>query len=198
MIHLTEKLFLTKGSERICYLHPNDKNKIIKIIYNFKEKNNQNLLEYEYYSDLHKRGISFKHIAHCYGYVETNKGEGLVFEKIVDYNGKVSRSYREILVNKVLNKIEEKKLLKELNNYLYTNNILFADSTTINLLCKEYEPNKYRFVIIDGLGAKRQGVKFKLYQMFSFYNKYKIKKQWKIFLKNIEKVKKKIELNQQL
>ncbi|PHO09815.1 hypothetical protein CPG37_07325 [Malaciobacter canalis] len=198
MIKLEDKFLFSKGSERACYNHPLEKDKIIKILYNKKYKSNQNYLEYKYYKKLKTKNVSFSHIARCYGFIETSKGNGLVFEKITDYNGNTSRTFRDILLDETLSYTEEKKLLNELEHYLLKNNILFADSTTVNLLCKEYQINKYKLIIIDGLGAKREGLKFRLYLMFNFYNKYKIIKQWKIFLKNIDKVKKKIKLNQQL
>ncbi|RXK12365.1 hypothetical protein CP985_14515, partial [Malaciobacter mytili LMG 24559] len=83
MIILQNKDLLQKGSERACYEHPFDKNKIIKIVYNQKGKNNQNDQELYYYNFLNKQNIDYNNISICYGKIDTNLGEGLVFEKII-------------------------------------------------------------------------------------------------------------------
>ena len=52
IVELNDDFFLSKGSERSVYIHPNDKSKVIKILYNQKSKNNQNEMEYKYYKYL--------------------------------------------------------------------------------------------------------------------------------------------------
>ncbi len=198
MIILDKSVYLAKGSERICFVHPNDENKIIKIIYQQKSTNNQNELEYKYYKYLENKKVSFSNLSKCYGFIETNLGEGLVFERIRNYDRSTSLSLREYLQKKIFSCKEEKNLLNKLKNYLEINNILFVDATSVNILVKEVSKTEKKLVIIDGIGAKREGIKFNLYLVFPFYAKYKIKKQWKIFLQNIEKVKRKIKLNQRL
>lgn len=198
MIILNKGNILAKGSERACYLDPADSTKIIKIIYNKKSKNNQNELEYKYYEYLNGKNIEFSNLARCFGWVETNLGKGLIFERILNYDGTASSNLREILQRKILFSNEEDTLLNDLNTYLESNSILFIDATSLNVLVKEESKTKRKLVIIDGIGAKREGFKFYLYLKFNFYTKYKIKKQWNVFLENIKKVKKKIELNQKL
>ena len=45
-IELSDRLYLGKGGERKSYIHPQDNNKIIKIVYSQGKHNNQNTLEY--------------------------------------------------------------------------------------------------------------------------------------------------------
>jgi len=198
MILLNNSTLLARGSERECHLYPNDNTKIIKIVYNQKGLNNQNTLEYKYYHFLEKRCIDFSHISRCFGWVNTNLGKGLVFQRIQNFDTTESLSLRSCIVNKMFTDSIEKELLNDLKNYLEKESILFIDATSVNVLVQHIASDAYKLVIIDGLGAKRDGIKFFLYLYFPFYRKYKIKKQWDVFLANIARVKEKIRLNQQL
>ena len=66
---------------------------------------------------------------------------------------------------------------------------LFLDVNLSNVFCCEYERNKYKLIIIDGVGTARDKFRLELYFKFKWYSKYKIKKQWKKFIQNIEKLK---------
>lgn len=199
MIYLNETHAFAKGSDRVCYNFPLNNNKIIKIpIGQNTQKTNQNDLELNYYNYLKKKNIKYTHISKCFGEVDTNLGKGLVFEKIQDYNKQTSLTYREMLIQESLTENTEKILLDDLKNYIFENNILFIDCTTVNIVYKKLSESKSRLVIIDGLGAKKLNFKYYLYKYCYCYRKYKISKQWEVFLLNIKKVKNKISLNQKL
>lgn len=191
MIYLDKNNLLVSGSERACYIHPNDETKLIKIIHSKDEGYNQNDLEYKYYNYLDNQKVSFSNIAKCFGWIETNIGKGLLFERILNYDNSDAKEIRYYIKNNIFSDDEEKNLLNELKYYLEVNKVLFIDATTVNVLCKEISKGKYRLIIIDGLGGKRIGVKSRLYliPIFLPYTIYKIKKQWKVFLKNIKNVK---------
>ncbi|MCT7512591.1 PhoP regulatory network YrbL family protein [Aliarcobacter cryaerophilus] len=177
-IVLTKELFFASGGERDCYVHPDNNKKLIKIEQNNKTRN-QNELEFLYYNYLEKNKISQEHIAKCYGYVDTNLGKGLVFEKIVNYNGTEALSFSDVISKNLLSDSKELELIEELKNYIFSNNILFVDVGFFNILCQEVEKDKFKLIIIDGLGGRRVGFKFNLYLKSSLFTKYKIKKQWK-------------------
>lgn len=193
---LTEKHFIARGGERDCYQHPLDSTKVIKIMYQkdgvYAYGGNRNNLEYEYYTFLEKSKISFSQISKCYDFVDTNLGKGLVFDKIIDYNRKISLTFEQVINNNKFNDNKEKLLIKDLKDYIFNNNILFIDYGLHNVLCCEYEKDKYKLVIIDGLGAKRKGFKFWLYLNSKIYTKYKVKVQWNKFIKKYEHIKKSI------
>lgn len=70
MLILKEEDFIGKGSERACYLHPEDKNKAVKVTYknNKREKNKQSQKEVDYYNELIKRGMNdWQHLPKFYG-----------------------------------------------------------------------------------------------------------------------------------
>jgi len=195
LIILTKNLLIAKGGERDCYLHPRDDTKVIKIVHKKEEHNNQNRLEYSYMNYIKKRrNIDLSQITNCYGYENTNLGEGLVFDRVIDFDKTPSKSFRYYLANKLIPLDEQKELITELKEYLEKNLILFVDTSLTNIFCPKISQNKYKLVIVDGLGAKRTGIKFTLYKTSKLYTKYKIKRQWDKFMQMYEKDVKRAEL----
>ena len=189
-IILNEDHFLSKGGERNCYIHPNDNSKVIKIVHRQEKHNEQNKLEYMYYNYLEKKNVSLKYLSKCFGFVDTNLGEGLVFERILDFDNTPSKSFKVYLQNKSFNKLLENSLVNNLKKYLFENDILFIDVDLSNVFCQKISNDKYKLVIIDGLGARRLNWRFYLYLFSKKFTRYKIKKQWKKFYNNYLKYSK--------
>lgn len=195
-IELPEENFLGKGRERACYLHPLDNTKVIKIVYRASEKLNQNQLEYEYLMFLQKKGKSFEHLSKCYGCISTNLGEGYIFERVRDYDGKTSVSFKSMVLKGTLPIDTERELLEELKVYLLENNIIFVDIALSNIFCQAISASEYKLILTDGIGGKRTGIKSKLYLYSESFTRYKVKKQWKkLFARYDKVVKKGIEAN---
>ena len=114
----------------------------------------------------------------------------MVFDKVYDYNGEISKPFFELVKFGNITKEQEENLISELKEYIIGNNILFIDYALGNILCCEYDKNRYKLVIIDGLGAKRCGFKFWLYLNSKIYTKYKVRVQWNRFIKRYENFKK--------
>ncbi|MCT7632887.1 PhoP regulatory network YrbL family protein [Aliarcobacter butzleri] len=190
MIELREELLLGDGGERLVFIHPNDSKKVVKVLQpQIKKHNFQNELEFKYYNFLTKKNVDFSHITKCFGYVDTNFGKGLVFERVIDFDGEDSKFLRNCLQENIFTKDQEKRLLDDLKKYLEDNEILFIDCSSHNVFCKKVSADKYTLIIYDGLGARRDNIKLTLYMKSRFYTRYKIKKQWKLFMKNCEKAK---------
>ncbi|MCT7645982.1 YrbL family protein [Aliarcobacter butzleri] len=190
IIELREKFLIGEGGERLVYVHPNDSKKVIKILKpNLNKHNFQNDLEFKYYSFLIKKNKDFSNITKCFGYIDTNLGKGLVFERVIDYDGKDSKYFKYYLKKHFFTEDQEKSLLNNLKNFLENNQILFIDCNTQNVFCKKISEDKYTLIIYDGLGSRRDNMKLSLYMKSKLYTKYKIKKQWKLFLRNCEKAK---------
>lgn len=191
-IVLKDKHLLAKGGDRVCYIHPHDSSKLIKIPYSTQgEQNQQNKLDFIYFNHLKKNKKDLSKIAKCYDFVETNLGKGLVFDRVMDYDNTPSKSFRYLTAHKLIEIEEQTKLLKDLKNYLESNKILFHDNSMTNIFYKKLSKDKSTLIIVDGLGAKRLGIKFWLYRNIPFYRDYKIKKQWNklMFLYNKDKVR---------
>ena len=181
---LNNDLLLAKGGERACYIHPNDDTKVIKILYsNLPKHNDQNKLEFIYMNYLKKKKVDLSSVTDCYGYVQTNLGEGLIFDRVIDYDGTPSKSFRYYLANKLISEELQQQLLEELKKNIEENLILFIDTSLTNIFCQKIAEDKYKLIIVDGLGAKRLGMKFFLYRQSKIYTKYKIKRQWAKLMK---------------
>lgn len=191
-IKLDEKDFLARGGERNCYIHPHDDNKVIKVVHRNEKHNEQNKLEYKYYNFLEKNNKPFEHLTKCFGFINSNFGLGLVYERVKDYNGIPSKSFKIFLENKFFDLEEEKSLIDELKEYLFKNDILFIDVDLSNVFCKQISENRYKLIIIDGLGARRLNWRFYFYLYSKKFTRYKIKKQWKKFYENYLKFSKNI------
>ena len=90
MLTLESSALIGRGLRRECYFHPEDENKCIKVVVSGDHKETRR--EQSYYRLLEKRNISWRMLARFYGNVDTNLGEGAVFDLIRDYNGEISKT----------------------------------------------------------------------------------------------------------
>ena len=87
-------------------------------------------------------------------------------------------------------------MLSELYAYLYRHAIIFADVGLNNLVCHK-QNNNWHLTIIDGLGARRMGLKFFLYRKIHLLARMKLQRQWKIFMQKINSVSTESTIQQQ-
>ena len=152
-----------------------------------EKHNNQNVLDFKYFNHLKKQMVDFSHITKCYGWVDTNHGKGLIFEKVENFDNTPIETFSYYSKHNLLDKDISLVLIQELKDYLFKNNILFVNVSLSNIFCQKISSNKFKLVIFDGLGARRTGFKFQLYLLSKLFTKYKIKKQWNKFVKNYER-----------
>lgn len=182
MIELKECQYLAKGTERKCYIHPDDAGKVIKTEFILHKDREQNKIDQIYYAYLLKKNISLKHIAKFFGTVNTNYGLGVVFERIENHDGTASETFENILNKQTLSRKTTDALLEELRQYLKTNYIVLGDVYFSNILCQKISTDRYKLIIIDGIGARRMGWKLRLHMYSRIYTNIRIKKQWKKLL----------------
>jgi hypothetical protein len=189
MIILKDEDFVGKGNERACYIHPEDKNKAIKITYenNNRKESKQTKLEVNYYKELEKRRMTnFKHLPKYFGEVKTDKGAGFVVELVRDYNGEVSKTFEFYLKQNGVFKYQ--KELETYKQYFLDNYIIFNyGMMPKNILLRKNSETDFDLVLIDGLGDVTY---------FTFLNKIKylairrINRRWDKFVKKyLEKYK---------
>ncbi len=166
------------GQERICYQHPDDGDKVVKIQKGDSDK--QTRRELALYASLARRGMNdFEHIPRLYGAVQTNLGSGFVVDRIADYNGEVSRSLwwhfeRGYPVAEFL------PYLEELRRYLLDKRIVFSvDMGRYNILFQKLSPNRARLVVIDGLGNHTA---INWLDNIGFFARRKIERRWHRFI----------------
>jgi len=181
MIKLSKSDFIGKGRCRSAYIHPQDKNKCIKTIH-LKERKKcikESNKEAKYFKYLNKKNIDFSMIPKYYGEVNTDKGKGLVFELVRDFDGEISKSLDYYFENeekmKLISKPFEK--LQDLKNYIIKNQILSRDIRFPNILYKKLSESDGIYILIDGVGNSEL-IPFS--QWFSKLNKAKILRRWAV------------------
>lgn len=186
----TKRIFFLKeddafasGSERICYiLAIHEKIYCIKITYRGNRKNKQNEKEYSYYSFLKNSGVDTSRLLNCHGWLNTNKGKGLLFDLVVDFCGGVASTLESYLDRYGIDKKLENELIL-LKNYIIKNNIIVCDLKEKNILVQWVSKEEFTLRVIDGVGNKDL---FKIASYWKFIGRKKIIRHWDRFYKRIE------------
>ena len=85
LLVLREDLFLGHGVHKAAYIDPRDPSRCVKVV--FRMPDYDLMKELGYRRSRRRRGLSSELLPAYYGTVETNKGMGYVFERVVDYDG---------------------------------------------------------------------------------------------------------------
>jgi len=183
MVILDRSLFIGEGMGRKCYIHPENKNLCIKIPTKRGKRSAQR--EIAYFIRLHKRDKSFKMISDYVGDVNTNLGEGNLYQLIRDYDGEISKNLEyyfglgnESITSKMLD------LIEDLRQYLIEEYILISDLDMDNILIKKENKNTYQLIVIDGIGDNNQ---IPLLEYIKPLGMKRSAKKWDLFKKRIEK-----------
>ncbi len=153
MLTLESSALIGRGLRRECYFHPDDENKCIKVVVagDHKETRREQL----YYRLLEKRNISWKMLARFYGTVDTNLGEGAVFDLIRDYNGTISKTlghYFSATGDTGHNHQYLNRALALLKQYLLKWKIVTMSLKPQNIVYKKTHESEGILVIIDNIG----------------------------------------------
>nr|WP_165375069.1 YrbL family protein [Malaciobacter halophilus] len=178
MIDLSKLTPLGKGTNRVCFIHPKDQKKCIKVTHS--NDHSEAIKEIKYYDFLKKRKISWQFLAKYYGSVDTSLGKGEVFDLVRDYDGTVSKTLSFYLQEdkKTKSLIEPIKLLNELKEYTLKENIVVKDLNTKNMLYQKINDNEAQLILIDGV-VNNDFLPFSKY--IPFLTQKKIKRLWKRF-----------------
>ena len=153
MLTLASSSLIGRGLRRECYFHPEDENKCIKIVVAGDHK--ETVREQSYYRLLEKRNISWKMLARFYGNIETNRGEGAVFELIRDHNEEVSKTlehYFSANNETDLNYQDLSRALPLLKQYLLKWKIVTMSLKPQNIVYQKINPTQGKLVVIDNIG----------------------------------------------
>ena len=168
---MIESEIIGQGSRRDVYLHPHDKNKIVKV--NNSTNHSQSNREVKYYKKLQKKCFNWDHIPKFYGTILTNKGKAMILEYILDFDDTPSKSLEFYLKkNGIKPYLEEIRVLKQ---YFLDEGIIFNDISPDNILLKRTDLNNFKLILIDGLGDV---VFIKLLNYLKYFLNEKILKRW--------------------
>ncbi len=142
---------LGTGKERICYRHPQEPERVIKL--QRGDINKQSRREIDFYRRMRQRGMTnFYHIPRYYGKIDTNLGRGMVFDLVSDFDGRISQSLWDYF-QQGIPLAEFYPYLEELKQYMLDNLVVFsADMGRFNVLFQRLSESSARLVVIDGLG----------------------------------------------
>ena len=172
-----------QGRERRCYLHLDDSTKLIKI--SNPGADVQSRREISFYKTCQNRpDFPYGQLPRFYGVQQTSLGAGMVVDYIRDYDGQVSRSFRDYLDEGQPLEIFE-PLLDQLKNYLLQNLVIINhDMVTRNILLQKITSDNSRLVLIDGIGDV---VAIQWLNRFPFHVRSKINRRWARFLERLYK-----------
>lgn len=153
MIKIDPATLVGKGLHRECFEHPDNPNWCVKII--VAGNSNENHREAAYYGQLARRGISWEMLTRFHGLVETNLGEGAVFDLVRDYTGEVSGTLARYLNSEELMTSHSAALaeaLTALKAYLLENRVITMTLKTKNILFQRAADGQSKLVIVDNVG----------------------------------------------
>ena len=152
MVDLQGARLIGKGSSRLCFEHPEDKTKCIKVVYTRKSSIIPE--ELKYYRFHEKRRISWEMMARNYGTVETSEGEGAVFSLARDYDGGVSKTLGYYFSSKdaMPPAVLVCRSLAAFRDYLLRERIIVRELKADNLVFMRLDRESARIVLVDGVG----------------------------------------------
>ncbi|AOS82848.1 hypothetical protein BIU88_00985 [Chlorobaculum limnaeum] len=152
MLDLSKASLVGKGSSRLCYVHPEDDRKCVKVIYTRRPEINQ--VEMKHYRRFQRRHVSWELLARPYGFVETSEGEGVVFSLARDFDGEISKPLEHYLSfassRDCLKHLRD--ALKEFKSFLFRDAIVVRELKLDNVVFQRISEGRCRLVLIDGVG----------------------------------------------
>lgn len=153
MLELKPNTLIGKGLHRECFTHPDNPALCVKVI--VAGNSNENRREARYYGQLARRGVSWEMLSKFHGMVETNLGEGAIFDLVRDGDGEVSKPLAHYLESEALTAIHGDTLagaLRDLRTYLQRNRIITMTLKTKNILFQQDTRSSGKLVIVDNVG----------------------------------------------
>ncbi len=178
MLHIKNTFLVGKGTNRECYIHPDDSSKCLKVTVSNDHK--ESWREIRYYQLLQKRNITWDMLARFYGTVETDMGEAMVCDLPRDYNGEISKTLYSYLSTAENTKLIHNPLplLYQLHDYIISQRIIVKDLNFRNMLYQKLSDTEANLIIIDGIG-NHEFIPFSTY--IDYFTLRKITMRWDVF-----------------
>lgn len=179
ILHLSEQMVINRGRERVCYIHPENSHLVIKIPRNSRGRNSgANQDELQGYRILRKEGKDLSFVSHCHGFIDTDRGKGLVCDCIRDDDGAIAKTIWDIVVLQDECDVEYIiKVAEKLCDFLMSNQIWLFDLNLKNIALKQLADGTYQPYIIDlkGRYANREFIPLSRY--ISYFAAKKLKRR---------------------
>ena len=170
---LTDHNPFAQGGNRLCFVHPEDSLRCIKVRRpdftledrrrekgfpkNLKplssfDDNREEFLVMEQLMRIYGEQV-FQHISRCFGFIDTNLGQGLVSELIRDYDGAISQTLKKYLWDQGLTE-DCQTAINALCRFWEQEVIPSRDLLLHNIVVQRSQAGRIkRLVVIDGLGS---------------------------------------------
>jgi hypothetical protein len=167
-ICLADKEIVFEGLHRTCYVHPDDKNKILKVMTlgkrpDERRKNapffkkfrplhcfDENLKDLKAYRSLAKKSDGvWEHFPKCFGLVETDLGNAICMELIRGNDGQIAPTVFDYLIKNGLNH-DIKNAINAFCSFLLNSLIVTHNLKLKNLVIKK--DIDYQIYMVDGVG----------------------------------------------
>jgi len=183
MINLTDDLFLGDGNHKIVYAHPTEKNLCIKILRTPDDPDFKK--ESRYRKALGDRADKMTLLTKYFGEVETSKGKGYLFERVIDFDGKNSQTMFNVLDDTVADRKllpATEKLLLDFKKTYFDEKFLLAGVDPDNYLVQRTSKTARRVRIIDNIGIASF---IPLPYYFDYFAIKRAKKYWRRFVEQM-------------
>jgi len=179
MISLDAGDLISSGTGRVCYLHPTNPNRVIKLPAGGKKEALQaNMRELKGYQLLIREHVDLCCISHCYGFVETDRGTGLVCDCIRDDNGEISKTIRDIVVCEDGCDIDSiLQVAEKLCDLLISKNIFLFDLNLGNIVLRRMHTGAFQAVVIDLKGRYENHEFIPLSSYLKYFARKKLKRR---------------------
>lgn len=178
IIELRTELFLGKGKHKAAYIHPDDASKCIKVPFLLPDTDIDRELEYREVLKKHNKFPSM--LTQYFGTVMTNEGEGYVYERVQDFDGKTSRALKELFATDGLTEehlgVSKLEVMKKFRDQWLTECIVTSDTDFVNYFAQRINDKKFIIRIIDNIGSPS---KIQLAFYFDYFAKKRAEKYWK-------------------
>ena len=173
MVSLKELKPFAQGGNRLCFVHPHDSTRCIKVrrpdftLADCRRKKGfpKNLRPLSSFDDNREEcrvivqlqqqlgGIAFEHVYRCYGFIQTDLGMGLNTEMIRDGNGMVSLSLKQYIWEEGYDE-QCRQAVVALADFWRRHQVPSRDLLTHNVVVqRDLNDAIIRLVVIDGLGS---------------------------------------------
>ena len=183
MINLTDDLFLGDGNHKIVYAHPTDAALCVKILRTPDDPDFAK--EWRYRKALGDRANSMTLLTKYFGEVETSKGKGYLFERVLDFDGKIPQTMLNVLDDTVADRNllpATEKLLLDFKRTYFDEKFLLAGVDMDNYLVQRISPSERRVRIIDNIGVS---ARIPLAYYFDFFTQQRLKKYWRRWIEQM-------------
>ena len=183
MINLTDDLIVGDGNQKSVYAHPTEKNLCIKILRTPDDPDFKK--ESRYRKALGDRADKMTLLTKYFGEVETSKGKGYLFERVIDFDGKNSQTMFNVLDDTVADRKllpATEKLLLDFKKTYFDEKFLLAGVDPDNYLVQRTSKTARRVRIIDNIGIASF---IPLPYYFDYFAIKRAKKYWRRFVEQM-------------